>query len=330
MEGKRSMADKKTLREYMQENEFYYVPEIFDCISTRAAAMTGFKMIMISSSDFSCSQGGNPDLNLMTAEDYARMTRAIKRMNRIHGMEMPLFIDADEGFGSPLQTYHGVSVMAQAGADCILITDGMELGRPGLASIEDACERLRAAKKGMEGTDCLLMASCKQNVNEQFDDFVARCNAYIEAGADIICPLQIQRAKDGKMAGARRVAQAVHAPFWYPDLDPGDKAEDAAELLSLGYHFTGIHTAFRAAMYAMLDCSRHVYELKNNDYVMEHYDYTGYHFYYSPMTCFLKDGKWAELESSFVKDPEQGLARRKMEGFCGPTDKLVPDNELPR
>ena len=195
------MADKKTLREYMQENEFYYVPEIFDCISTRAAAMTGFKMIMISSSDFSCSQGGNPDLNLMTAEDYARMTRAIKRMNRIHGMEMPLFIDADEGFGSPLQTYHGVSVMAEAGADCILITDGMELGRPGLASIEDACERLRAAKKGMEGTDCLLMASCKQNVNEQFDDFVVRCNAYIEAGADIICPLAIQRANDGKMQG---------------------------------------------------------------------------------------------------------------------------------
>lgn len=130
------------------------------------------------------------------------------------------------------------------------------------------------------------------------------------------------------MNGARRVAAAVHAPFWYPDLDPGDKAEDAAELLELGYHFTGIHTAFRAAMYAMLDCNRHVFELKNNDYVMEHYDYTGFHFYYSPMTCFLKDGKWADLEASFVNKPEDGLALRKMKGFCGPTDKLTSDKPL--
>ena len=47
---------KKPLREYMDGKEFYYVPEIFDCISTRAAEMNGFQMVMISSSDFACSQ----------------------------------------------------------------------------------------------------------------------------------------------------------------------------------------------------------------------------------------------------------------------------------
>ena len=52
---------KKPLREYMDGKEFYYVPEIFDCISTRAAEMNGFQMVMISSSDFACSQTGIPD-----------------------------------------------------------------------------------------------------------------------------------------------------------------------------------------------------------------------------------------------------------------------------
>ena len=36
---------KKTLREYMNQNEFFYVPEIYDCISTRAAEMNGFQML---------------------------------------------------------------------------------------------------------------------------------------------------------------------------------------------------------------------------------------------------------------------------------------------
>ena len=123
----------------------------------------------------------------------------------------------------------------------------------------------------------------------------------------------------------RSVAEHVKIPFWYPDLDPGDKAEDAEKLLAWGYRFTGIHYSFRAAMYAMLDTGRHVFQSRTNDYVMEHYDYTGYHFYYSPMTCFLSDGKWAGLESRYVDHPEDAFAVRKQKGFCGPTDKLVPD-----
>lgn len=316
---------KKTLQQYIDQDEFFYVPEIYDCISTKAAEMNGFQMTMISSSDFACSQTGIPDLNLLSVDEYCHMIERIKYMT-----EMPLFVDADEGFGRPLQAYHACRRMARAGADCILITDGKELSKPGLASIEDACYRFKAAKDGMADTDCLLMASCKQDVDEHFDDFIDRCTKYIDAGADIICPLEINRSKKygGKFEAAKIVAEHVHTTFWYPDLDPGDKAEDAKLLLKLGYHFTGIHYSFRAAMYAMLDSGRHVFETHTNDYVMKHYDYTGYHFYYSPMTCFLSDNKWADLESRYVANPEDALAVRKKKGFCGPTDKLVPDNKL--
>ena len=126
----------------------------------------------------------------MSVDEYCHMIERITYMT-----DMPLFVDADEGFGRPLQTYHGCKRMARAGADCILITDGNDLSRPGLASIEDACRRLRAAKDGMEGTDCLLMASCKHEVDEDFDGFLERCERYIEAGADIICPLEINRSR---------------------------------------------------------------------------------------------------------------------------------------
>ena len=93
--------------------------------------------------------------------------------------------------------------------------------------------------------------------------------------------------------------------------------------MKLGYHFTGIHYSFRAAMYAMLDTGRHVFESKTNDYVMEHYDYTGYHFHYSPMACFLNGTPWVELEKRYVDNPEEAFAVRKLRGFCGKSDKLV-------
>ena len=315
---------KKPLREYMTGDKFYYVPEIFDCISTRAAEMNGFEMVMISSSDFACSQTGIPDLNLLTIDEYCHMIERITYMT-----EMPLFIDADEGFGRPLQTYHGCKRMARAGADCILITDGKELAQPGLATVKDACTRLRAAKDGLEGTDCLLLASCKHSIDEDFDGFCERLERYKEAGADILLPLEINRSKKygGKVEAAIKVGESVKAAYWYPDLDPGDKAEDAERLLKAGYLFTGIHYSFRAAMYAMLDTGRHVFESKTNDYVMEHYDYTGYHFHYSPMACFLKGTPWAELESRYVDNPDDAFAVRKLKGFCGKSDKLVWDGK---
>jgi len=314
---------KKPLKEYFEDNEFYYVPEIYDCASTKAAEMNGFKMVMISSSDFACSYTGIPDLKLLSVDEYVSITERITNMT-----DMPLFIDADEGFGRPLQTYHGCRRMAKAGADAILITDCADNGKIGLLSIDDAVYRFRAARDGMDGTNCLLLASCQHSVDDDYDEFVERCNRYMEAGADIICPLELNRSKKygTKFEAAKKIAEHVKTTFWYPDLDMGDKASDAKELLKCGYKFTGIHYAFRAAMLAMLDTGRHVFESRTNDYIATAYDYTGYKFYYSPMACFLKDGEWVNRENKYVPDSEESVALRKAKHFMGPTDKFGPDD----
>lgn len=314
---------KKPLSAYLNDGKFYYVPEVFDCMSTKAAEMNGFEMVMLSSSDFACAYTGIPDLNLLSPDEFASMTERITYMT-----DMPLFIDADEGFGRNLQTYHGCRRIAKAGADSILITDRCALGKPGLLPINEAVLRFKAAKEGMADTNCLLLARCDHSVDENFDEFVERCNRYMEAGADILCPIEINRSTryGGKVGAAKKVAEHVKATFWYPDLDPGDKAEDMPELLRCGFQFTGIHYSFRAAMYAMLDTGRHVFESRNNDYVMSHYENTGYHFEYSPMTCFLRDGKWVKRENSYCASIEDSLAERRRKGFAFPEDRFGPDD----
>jgi methylisocitrate lyase len=144
---------KRKLQEYLADDELYYVSEVFDCNSTKAAEINGFKMVMLSSSDFSCSFTGIPDLKLLSVDEYCAMTERITSMT-----DMPLFIDADEGFGRPLQVYHGCRRIAKAGADAILLTDMAAYGKPGLLPIDEAVYRFRAAREGMAGTDCLLLA----------------------------------------------------------------------------------------------------------------------------------------------------------------------------
>ena len=228
---------KKTLREYLNDDKFYYVPEIFDCMSTRAAEMNGFEIVMISSSDFACAYTGIPDLALVTPDEYASMTARITAMT-----DMPLFIDADEGFGSHLQTYQGVYKMVKAGADCVQLTDRNPLGKPGITPLEDAVFRLRAAKDAMAGSNCLLMVNTGVNFEENYDEFVERCAKYVEAGVDIILPIEVCRSKKfgGKWGAAKKIAKDITVPMWFPDLDPGDD-QTPEEFLQYHYKFTGIH-----------------------------------------------------------------------------------------
>jgi methylisocitrate lyase len=314
---------KKKLREYLDDGELYYVPEVFDCNSTKAAEINGFKMVMLSSSDFSCSYTGIPDLKLLSVDEYAGMTERITSMT-----DMPFFVDADEGFGRPLQTYHGCRRIAKAGADAILLTDAAANGLPGVCSIDEAVHRFRAARDGMEGTDCLLLARCDHSVDEDFDEFVERCTKYLEVGADMICPLEVNRSTKygGKFNAAKKVAEHVKAPLWYPNLKAGETAAQGRELHGLGYKFVGVHYLFRAAMLAMLDAGRHVMESCTNDYIDTAYDHTGYKFYYSPMAAFLRGGEWVEREKRYVSDPNDAPAVRIEKRFTGPTDRFGPDD----
>jgi methylisocitrate lyase len=239
---------------------------------------------------------------------------------------MPLFVDADEGFGRALNTFYGCRRMARAGAGGIQINDLKGSGQEGLLPIDEAVYRMRAAKEGMAGTDCVLIGRCDHSVDDNFDELVERCNRYIDAGADMIMPVKIISSTKygGKAGAARKVAEHVKAKFWYPNLNKGEKAAEVADLWNHGYKFVGIHYAFRAAMLAMLDAGRHVFETRENDHIDTVYDHTGYKFYYSPVAAFFRGGEWVNREIGYVAKPEDAEAARIEKQYVGPTDAYGP------
>lgn len=312
------------LRSMLKDDKVRIVPELHDCASAKAAEMNGFEVIMVSSGDLACALTGIPDLQLLSIDDFVGVTDRITNMT-----DMPLIIDADDGFGlgRGLNTYYGCKRIMKAGAAGVLVTDTTELGRAGQLSVDDAVIRFKAARDGLG--DGFLIARVDSDIENDFEDTVARCKAYMEAGADMICVLWMHKVIGNKYSICKKLKDAIDCPMWYPDIC--GKSHDSSEitmgeLIKLGnYKLVGIHYSLHAAMLAMLDVGRHVMMDQTNDYVDDHYDYTGYKFF-TPMSLFgLSDDFWVKREGLYVRSPQDSISKRNAEYFVREDDVLYPD-----
>ncbi|MDD4849712.1 MAG: isocitrate lyase/PEP mutase family protein [Gemmiger sp.] len=328
------------LRGLLRDKKVRIVPELYDCLSAKAAEMNGFEVIMVSSGDLACGMTGIPDLQLLSIDDFVRATEQITRMT-----PMPLIIDADDGFGlgRALNAQYGCMRIMQAGAAGVLVTDTAELGRKGQLSIPDACLRFAAARAGLDanGMDGFLIGRCDSNLEAELDETVARCKAYIDAGVDMLCILWMHKipGREKKLALCRQLKAGLDAlggkyvdfPMWYPDLcgkahDPGEVTmQDLAELES--YKLVGVHYSAHAAMLAMLDVGRHILKEQNNDYVDHHFDDTGYKTFTTMSMFGLTDNAWVEAENAFVREPQDSVAQRNADYFVKPDDVHNPDEK---
>lgn len=328
------------LRKLLNDGNARIVPELYDCLSAKAAEMNGFEIIMVSSGDLACGMTGIPDLQLLSIDDFERVTAQITRMT-----DMPLIIDADDGFGlgRALNAQYGCMRIMQAGAAGVLVTDTSELGREGQLSIEDACLRFKAARAGLDanGRHGFLIARCDSDIVNDFDETVGRCKAYIDAGADMLCVLWMHKihSRRQKIISMRNLRDALNRagekykdfPMWYPDLcgkahDPEEVSMQELRELEV-YKLVGVHFSAHAAMLSMLDVGRHVLQEQNNDYVDYHFDDTGYKTFTTMSMFGLTDGSWVKAENAFVKNPQDSIAQRNADYFVRAEDVHNPDTD---
>lgn len=306
------------LRELLSQERIHIVPELSDCAGARAAQINGFEILMVSSGDLACSLTGIPDLQLLSLDEFVMVTDRITSM-----CPLPLIIDADDGFGRPLQTYYACKKLRKAGAAGVLITEAAAHGRRGVLPMEEAVLKVKAARDGL-GPDGYLIARIDLHPDDDFDEVVVRSKAYREAGADMICVLWMHLVDGDRLSLCKRLHEADPGPKWYPDLTShaGVAELDIDELVPFNYKMVGVHFSNHAAMLAMLDTGRQVLESRTNVYVDTHYADTGFAFMTSMSLFGLADGSWPQLESRYVTDPRDAMAVRAAEYFVRPTDTL--------
>lgn len=184
-----SASDKRrAFRAGLASGEVMRLPGAFNPLSARLIERKGFEGVYISGAVLSADLG-LPDIGLTTLTEVAGRGAQIARTT-----ELPALIDADTGFGEPMNVARTIQMLEDAGVAGAHIEDQINPKRcghlDGKAVVDEgtALRRIRAAVDARRDPDFLVMARTDIRAIEGLDAAIDRAKALVDAGADAIFP----------------------------------------------------------------------------------------------------------------------------------------------
>jgi methylisocitrate lyase len=181
-------AKRATLRERLATGELLRFPGAFNPLSARLIERKGFDGVYISGAVLSADLG-LPDIGLTTLTEVAGRSNQIARMT-----ELPAIVDADTGFGEPMNVARTVQELEDAGVAGLHIEDQVNPKRCGhldgkqVVDESTALKRIRAAADARRDPNLLIMARTDIRAVDGLDAAIDRAKALVDAGADAIFP----------------------------------------------------------------------------------------------------------------------------------------------
>jgi methylisocitrate lyase len=185
------------------------VPGAFNALVARLIEAAGFEAAYLSGAAFSAGTLALPDVGLFTLTELAQQATYLSR-----SVEIPIIVDADTGFGEPLNVHRTVVELEAAGAAAIQLEDQRLPKRCGhlsgktLVDVDEMCAKLRAAAAARTDADLVIIARTDARGVTSFDDAVQRALRYIEAGADWVFPEALESQEEFE-----RFVKAVDVPL---------------------------------------------------------------------------------------------------------------------
>ena len=182
------MNSASRLRDAMAGDGCLAVPGVHDGLTALLAEKAGFRVALLGGNAVTASVLGLPDLGFLSADALIAHVRNLCQVLRI-----PLLVDADTGFGGPLQVHRTVAALERAGAAAIQIEDQapakkcglLEGGHP-LISAAEMVEKVRAAAAARTDPDTVIVARTLAWSSGGLDEAIRRGRAYQEAGAGAV------------------------------------------------------------------------------------------------------------------------------------------------
>lgn len=248
------MSPSDRLRALLAEPGFVTMPAIWDGLSAKLAAQAGFRTAFMSGSCVAGARLGGPDLDVIS---FGEMRDSLD-MIRAAAPETLVLADGDHGYGNAMNVQRTVRAYGRLGAAAILIEDKVtpraltSAGKPCLPR-EEARMKIRAAVQAAKDSGIMVMARTDSRPTQGIDEALARIEAFVEEGADI---LFLDSPADE--AEIRRFVAAAKGHATFAVLSPGAPRETptqarAAELgLKIGTFPTALLGPVAAAIKAGL------------------------------------------------------------------------------
>lgn len=227
------MSPATTLRALIGAPEILVTPGVYDAFSAYRAQEAGFKAVFVSGSALAAMHLGRPDIGLLTLGEIAEVTGRIA--DRV---SIPLFVDADQGFGNAYMAARTMQVLERSGASGVQIEDQLDtkpnddpLGRP-LVPVAVMIDKIKAMLDARTDEAVVVSARTDAVTTEGADAALYRAAAYAEAGADMIFVENLKTRRDME----RLVAMiGPKKPLLHNLLRAGEEVQDAATLQAIGY-----------------------------------------------------------------------------------------------
>ncbi|CAN5128105.1 methylisocitrate lyase [soil metagenome] len=175
-------------RAALATGELLRFPGAFNPLSARLIQEKGFEGVYISGAVIAADLG-LPDIGLTTLTEVAGRGQQIARMT-----DLPALIDADTGFGEPMNVARTVQALEDAGVAGIHIEDQVNPKRCGhldgkaVVDLETSTKRIRAAVSARRDPNLLIMARTDIRAIDGLQAAIDRAKALVDAGADAIFP----------------------------------------------------------------------------------------------------------------------------------------------
>lgn len=176
---------KPTWRELLAQNQPLVLPGAHDAFSARMIEAAGFPAYFIGGFPVIGARYALPDIGLIGLGEMAQSVSDI-----MLGSQLPVLVDADDGYGDVKNVTRTVRTYERMGASSIFFEDQVAPKRCGhmagkvLVSVETMEAKIRAAAAARDDKELFIIARTDAREVEGMDAALRRAERYVRAGAD--------------------------------------------------------------------------------------------------------------------------------------------------
>lgn len=244
-----SESKAQKLKGLLDSPDSYIAVGCYDALTAKMIENAGFELAYVSGASLSMSMLGKPDLGLAS---YGEIFAQIQRI--CFATEIPIIIDADTGYGNPLNVQRTFSEFEAIGVAGVQFEDQTFPKRCGhmdgtqVIEAEEMVLKLKAAVEVRKNPETILIARTDARQSLGLDEAIRRANLYKEAGADVIFLEGPNKHEECKI-----VAKEINAPLLVNTGGRGLTPKlSLQEFQEIGFKFV-LHPGFmqRSATFAM-------------------------------------------------------------------------------
>lgn len=211
------MKTTTRLRELLSAPGIIVAPGAYDCLTAKLIEREGFAAVYMTGAGTAVTRLGKPDLGFATLTEMVSSAGSITST-----VSIPLIADADTGYGGPLNVYRTVQEYQRVGVAALHIEDQVFPKRCGhldgkqVIPMEEMAVKIRAATEARTDDDFVIIARTDALAVTGLDDTLRRCEAYVEAGADVLFVEALRTPEE-----IERVVRELDVPLLYNFVEHG-------------------------------------------------------------------------------------------------------------